>query len=105
MTSASVAHAAGESATGERSGKLDGQQRRERRRARERDARRLEKLEGRIAEEEARIEALKQSFAAPEVYQDHVRLRALQAEQTRFEAELEALYRDWETLSESLADA
>jgi len=90
-------------APGERADKLDRQQERERRKARERDARRLEKLEARIAEEEARIEALKHSFAAPEVYQDHARLRALQADQRVLEDGLEALYREWESLSESLS--
>ena len=89
----------------ERPDKLDRQRERERRKGRERDVRKLEKLEARIAEEEARIESLKQSFAAPEVYQDHERLRALQAEQSRFESELEALYREWESLSDSLADS
>ena len=89
----------------ERPDKLDRQRERERRKNRERDVRKLEKLEARIAEEEARIESLKQSFAAPEVYQDHERLRALQAEQSRFESELEALYREWESLSDSLADS
>ncbi len=89
----------------ERPDKLDRQRERERRKGRERDARRLEKLEARIAEEEARIERLKQSFAEPEVYQDHERLRALQAEQSRFESELDALYREWESLSEGLAES
>ncbi len=89
----------------ERPDKLDRQRERERRKGRERDARKLEKLEARIAEEESRIETLKQSFAAPEVYQDHERLRALQAEQSRFESELEALYREWESLSDTLADS
>ncbi|MFO0687672.1 MAG: ATP-binding cassette domain-containing protein [Myxococcota bacterium] len=87
-----------------RSDKLDRQQERERKKARERDARKLEKLEARIAEQEGRIEALKQSFAQPEVYQDFERLRALQAEQSGLEAELESLYREWESLSESLAE-
>ena len=32
------------------------------------------------------------------------RLRALQAEQSGLEAELESLYREWESLSESLAE-
>ena len=106
-TRAAIADATGapNGSTDERPDKLDRQRERERRKGRERDARKLQKLEARIAEEEARIESLKQSFAAPEIYQDHERLRALQAEQSRFESELEALYREWESLSDSLADA
>ncbi|MBK7947765.1 MAG: ABC-F family ATP-binding cassette domain-containing protein [Deltaproteobacteria bacterium] len=100
---AAAAGADGLPAEGERSDKQDRQLERERKKARERDARKLEKLEARIAEQEGRIEALKQSFALPEVYQDFERLRVLQGEQSGLEAELEALYREWESLSETLS--
>ena len=85
----------------ERSEKNDRQRERERRKARERDLRRLEKLEARIAEEESRIERLKQSFADPEIARDYERIRPLQAEQSSLQAGLDALYVEWEALSEA----
>jgi hypothetical protein len=88
----------------ERPDKLDRQRDRERRKARERDQRRLEKLETRIAEEEARLETGKQAFADPAIARDYERLRALQAEQAALQAGLDALYAEWETLSEALAE-
>ncbi len=88
----------------ERADKLDRQRERERRKARERDQRRIEKLEGRIAEEEARLEAGKQAFADPAIARDYEKLRALQAEQDALQAGLDALYAEWEALSEAVAE-
>ena len=97
---------AGASAPGEeRSDKLDRQRERERRKARERDQRRLEKLEARITEEESRIEVVKQSFADPDIARDYERIRTLQAEQATLQAGLDALYGEWEALSETSSDA
>ncbi|MEZ4279272.1 MAG: ABC-F family ATP-binding cassette domain-containing protein [Myxococcota bacterium] len=85
--------------------KLDRQRERERRKAIDRDRRRLDKLETRIAEEEARVEAGRALFADPEIARDHEKLRVLQAEQTALQAGLDALYAEWETLSESISSA
>ncbi|HPG26531.1 MAG TPA: ABC-F family ATP-binding cassette domain-containing protein, partial [Myxococcota bacterium] len=83
--------------------KQDRQRERERRKDRDRVARRIEKLEGQIAEEEERKESLSWKLGDPEVYRDAERLLALQAEQSTLEGEIETLYREWERLSDELA--
>ncbi|MFK7897556.1 MAG: ribosomal protection-like ABC-F family protein [Myxococcota bacterium] len=76
---------------------------RERRKSRDRIARKIEKLETRIAEEEEKAEQFNERFADPEVYADAERTTALQAEQAAVKAIIEALYEEWESLSEELA--
>jgi ATP-binding cassette subfamily F protein 3 len=97
---ASTAASATASATTDKQARM---RERERRKTREKTARKIEKLEGRIAQEEARKEALAWRLGEPEVYRDAERSRALQSEQREIEAAIEALYLDWERLSDELA--
>ncbi|MBW1884943.1 MAG: ABC-F family ATP-binding cassette domain-containing protein, partial [Deltaproteobacteria bacterium] len=76
---------------------------REQRRTREKTARRIEKLETQIGEDEQRREALNWSLGDPAVYQDAERTRRLRSEQAELGVEIEALYLEWESLSEMLA--
>ena len=62
------------------------------------------KLEARIAEDEARKEAVTARLADPEVYADPEKVQSVQAEEAAIEAEIGAGYEEWERLSESLAD-
>ena len=73
------------------------------RKNRERTARRIEKLEAEIAESEQRKEALNWKLGDPDVYQDPEQTRVLQAEQAELGDRIEALYLEWERLSEELA--
>ena len=76
---------------------------REQRRTREKTARRIEKLETQIGEDEQRREALNWSLGDPAVYQDAERTHRLRSEQAELGVAIEALYREWESLSEMLA--
>jgi ATP-binding cassette subfamily F protein 3 len=73
------------------------------RRTREKTARRIEKLEAQIGEDEQRREALNWNLGEPAVYQDAERTRELRSEQAELGVAIEALYREWERLSEELA--
>jgi ATP-binding cassette subfamily F protein 3 len=79
------------------------QQLRERRKARDRAARTIERLEARISEEEAHKEAHARQLAEPEAYLDPARSAALQSEQEDLAMRLDALYREWEQASEEFA--
>ena len=76
---------------------------RERRKERERVARRIAKLEARIAEDEARKATVTERMADPEVYADPDKVQAVQAEEAGIDAEIAAGYEEWEQLSETLA--
>ncbi|MEM9174495.1 MAG: ABC-F family ATP-binding cassette domain-containing protein [Myxococcota bacterium] len=76
---------------------------RERRKERDRLARRIAKLEERIAEDEARKESVTARLADPEIYADPARVQEVQAEEAAIEAEIGAGYEAWEQLSETLA--
>jgi ATP-binding cassette subfamily F protein 3 len=76
---------------------------RERRKARDRTARKIEKLESRISTEEERKEVITSKLADPDVYQDPERILSVQAEETEVTQAIEALYDEWETLSEELS--
>jgi len=76
---------------------------RERQKARDRIARKIEKLEERIADEESRKEAITAQLATPEVYQDHERIQAVQREESELGLAIDSLYAEWESLSEELA--
>jgi ATP-binding cassette subfamily F protein 3 len=79
------------------------QRQRENRKARDRTARTIAKLEIQIAEEEARKEARYAKLAEPEAYLDPVRSAALQAEQAEAGTRIDGLYREWEEASEELS--
>jgi len=81
---------------------------RERQKARTRAARRLEALEAQILERETAVEALGWKLGDPELHRDPARIRELTAEREAAQAEVDALYSDWERLAaelESLAAA
>ena len=73
---------------------------RERRRAAERAAKQLARLEAAIAEREQALEALRWRAADPAVYRDGEQMRALEADRAAQQAALDALYRDWAALAE-----
>jgi ATP-binding cassette subfamily F protein 3 len=75
------------------------QQLREKRRAKERLARKLEALEGEILEREKAVEALTWRLGDPELWRDPEQTRLLEADRTRLRGEIEAAYRDWERLA------
>jgi len=76
---------------------------RERRKHRDRLDRKIEKLEERIAAEEERKTTVTARLAEPEVYQDHERIQQIQREEREVEEAIQALYAEWEALSEELA--
>lgn len=79
-------------------------QERERRKMRDKTARQIEKIEAEIAEHEERGSALNWKLGEPEVYKDAEQSRDLQLQQTALRSATEALYREWERLSEQLAE-
>jgi ATP-binding cassette subfamily F protein 3 len=79
-------------------------QERERRKKREKTARRIEKIEAEITEHEASKESINWKLGEPDVYQDAEQSRALQAEQSDLTTRIETLYDEWERLTEELAD-
>ena len=76
---------------------------RERKRNHDRVARRLEKLEARIAEEEAKLEASSWKLADPAIASDAERLVELDRERAELQSLIDDLYRDWERTSDELA--
>ncbi|MGB0620919.1 MAG: ribosomal protection-like ABC-F family protein [Myxococcota bacterium] len=78
-------------------------QERERRKERDRIARKISKLEDRIAEDESRKEAVTERMADPEVYADPARVQEVQAEEAAIDEEISAAYEAWEQLTEELA--
>jgi ATP-binding cassette subfamily F protein 3 len=72
---------------------------RERKKSRERAARRLEKVEAEILAQEQALEAAAHRLGDPELYRDPERVRALEAERARLREAIAALYKDWERLA------
>jgi ATP-binding cassette subfamily F protein 3 len=64
--------------------------------------RRLEEVERRIAELESRLGALADALAAPDLYRDADRARAVVTEQKSAQQEVAWLLREWEELSTEL---
>ena len=60
----------------------------------------LKKCEDTIAELEARNDEINEEMAKPEIGTDLAKLRALSDEQQEITTKLEALYNEWEELSE-----
>ncbi len=80
---------------------------RERRRAAERAAKQLARIEAEIAVREQAIEALRWRSGDPAVYRDGEQMRALEAERTAAQTALDTLYREWTEqaeLNESFAE-
>jgi len=75
---------------------------RERSKARDKSARRIEKLEAAITDHEERREALNWRLGEPEVYQDADLSRTLRAEQDEHSVQIDILYAEWESLSDEL---
>jgi len=73
---------------------------RERRRAAERAAKQLARIEAEISEREQAIEALRWRAADPVVYRDGEQMRALEVERAAQQAALDALYREWTAQAE-----
>jgi len=86
----------------ENSDKVVRRQQRERRKEREKTARKIEKIESQITEKEEQKDALTWKLGEPEVYQDPDQSRVLREEHAHLTQEIEALYRDWERLSDEL---
>jgi ATP-binding cassette subfamily F protein 3 len=86
----------------EKSHKAVRQQQRERRKEREKTARKIEKLESQLSEKEEQKDALTWKLGEPEVYQDPRQSRVLREEHAQLTQEIEALYHDWERLSDEL---
>jgi ATP-binding cassette, subfamily F, member 3 len=72
---------------------------RERRKLRQRTVRQVQQLEARILEKESQTSALAWRLGDPQIYRDPDRLRGLEAEREALQAEIDALYRDWERLA------
>ncbi|MCZ7599268.1 MAG: ABC transporter C-terminal domain-containing protein [Gammaproteobacteria bacterium] len=58
-------------------------------------------MERHIADLEARIAAIHEQFAAPEVYSDGRRVQALQQDEARLRTELAAAYEQWGNVGRS----
>jgi ATP-binding cassette subfamily F protein 3 len=77
---------------------------REQRKTHDRLNRKIEKIETKIAEEEARLEIVTAQHADPEVFQNPDRIQAVQTEEVELKSLIEALYEEWEQLSEELSE-
>ncbi len=82
--------------------KPDHQLQRERRKTRERTARRIAKLEEEILAREEEIAALGWQLGDPEIHRDADRSRELGARRETLQGEIDARYRDWERLAREL---
>lgn len=76
---------------------------REQRKEREKTSRKIERLETQLSEKEEQKDALTWKLGEPEIYQDPKRSQILRGEQNQLTEEIEALYRDWERLSNELS--
>ena len=79
-------------------------QQRERRKAHDRTNRKIEKIEAKLIEEEARREEVTAQHADPGVYQNPDRILAVQAQEAELNQQIESLYEEWERLSEELSE-
>jgi ATP-binding cassette subfamily F protein 3 len=75
---------------------------RERRRAAERAAKQLARLEAEIGEREQALEALRWRAADPAVYRDGEQMRAVEADRAAQQTALDALYRAWAEQAEEV---
>ena len=82
--------------------KRERQQQRERRKAHDRIARQIARLESEIQERETEIETLIGQLADPDTYRDPEQVSALGAQKAERESALEERYRAWELLVEEL---
>jgi ATP-binding cassette subfamily F protein 3 len=78
------------------------QRQRERRKHREKTARKIEKLETLLAEKEEEKDALTWKLGEPEMYQDPKQSHVLREEHSQLTEEIETLYREWDRLSDEL---
>jgi len=76
---------------------------REQRKEREKTSRKIERLETQLSEKEEQKDALTWKLGEPEIYQDPKRSQILRGEQMQLTGEIEALYQDWERLSNELS--
>ncbi len=83
--------------------KAERQRDRERRKARDRTTRRLERIEQEIQRQEQEFESFDWRLGSPEVYSDPDRVSEIQAEQARLRQAIDTLYDDWERLSDELS--
>ena len=75
---------------------------RERRKAREKTAKKILALEADILAQESALEALGWKLSDPAVYKDGDQMRALEAERAAAKTAIDALYREWERLAAEL---
>jgi ATP-binding cassette subfamily F protein 3 len=83
--------------------KAERQLERERRKNRDKLTRRIERLEGEIQGREKELEAIEWRLGDPQVYSDPERVSAVTAEQAELREATDALYAEWERLSDELA--
>ncbi len=83
--------------------KVQRQHERERRKARERGVRRVARIEKEILSKETRVSELGWELAAPDLFKDPERRRALDEERSTLAGEIEALYSEWERVGAELA--
>jgi len=77
---------------------------REDRKARQKSERRLARAEQSILERESALEALTWRMADPAVHRDGERMRALEVERVALRAEVDALYKEWESIAAELEE-
>ena len=75
---------------------------RERRKNKDRLERKIEKIEGRIAEAESELEKAGYRLADPEVYADAEKVAEIHAAQTELQASISELYTEWERANDEL---
>ena len=83
--------------------KVSQNEQRERRKKRDRIIRKVGRIEETIQEQEEALRQLDWRLGDPEVYADPVQVAAVQSEQSTHREQLDALYADWERLSDELA--
>ena len=83
--------------------KVNQNQQRDRRKKRDRILRKVGRIEESIQEQEEALRQLDWRLGDPAVYADPIQVAAVQAEQSTHRGQLDALYADWERLSDELA--
>ena len=79
------------------------QEERRLRKSREKVARRIERLEGDILENEERQQTLQWEAGSKDAYRDPERMRELELERTQNQERIANLYREWDRLADELA--